>query len=67
VVVPSSADSSGDFYGLDHDGSSWSIKEYGSKDNAYSLCTFIGKQMSNLSFYPKRDVASMHLIIDRQV
>ena len=42
VVTPSGADSSGDFYGFNHDGTSWSIKEYGSKENAFSLCTFIG-------------------------
>ena len=51
VVVPASAVSSGDYYGFDNDGSSWSIKEYGSKDNAYSLCTFIGKEILNLLFY----------------
>ena len=28
--------------GFNHDGTSWSIQEYGSKDNAFSLCTFIG-------------------------
>ena len=35
--------SSGDFIGFHHESSSWSIKEYGTVDNAFSLCTFIGK------------------------
>ena len=47
VVTPGVADSSGDFYALQHDGTSWSVKEYGSKENAYSLCMFIG-------MYPER-------------
>ena len=43
VVSPGAADSSGDNYAFDHDGSSWTIKEYGSKTNSYSLCQFIGE------------------------
>ena len=49
VVAPGSADSSGDYYGLHHDGSSWSIKEYGTKENSYSLCTFIGMHHINVN------------------
>ena len=48
VVAPGSADSSGDYYGLHHDGSSWTIKEYGTKENSYSLCTFIGMYCINV-------------------
>ena len=43
VVSPGAADSSGDYYAFHHDGSSWTIKEYGSKSNSYSLCQFIGE------------------------
>ena len=50
VVAPGSADSSGDYYGLHHDGSSWSIKEYGTKENSYSLCTFIGMHYINVYY-----------------
>ena len=49
VVAPGSADSSGDYYGLHHDGSSWTIKEYGTKENSYSLCTFIGMHYINVN------------------
>ena len=28
---------------MHHDGSSWTIKEYGTKENVYSLCQFISK------------------------
>ena len=44
VVTPGTADSSGSYYALHHDGSSWAIKEYGTKTNAFSLCQFIGKK-----------------------
>ena len=49
VVTPGSADSSGDYYGLHHDGSSWTIKEYGTKENSYSLCTFFGMHYINVN------------------
>ena len=49
VVTPGSADSSGDYYGLQHDGSSWTIKEYGTKENSYSLCTFFGMHYINVN------------------
>lgn len=43
VVTPGSADSSGDYFALHHDGSSWTIKEYGTKENSFSLCQFISQ------------------------
>ena len=44
VVAPGTADSSGDYYALHHDSGAWTIKEYGTKENAYSLCQFISKR-----------------------
>ena len=48
-MTPSSPDSSGDYYGFDNDGSAWTIKEFGTKDNAFSLCTFIGNSFLRFS------------------
>ena len=44
VVSPGTADSSGDYFALHHDSGAWTIKEYGTKENAYSLCQFISKR-----------------------
>ena len=41
---PGTADSSGDYFALHHDSGAWTIKEYGTKENAYSLCQFISKR-----------------------
>ena len=41
VVTPGSADSSGDYFALHHDSGTWTIKEYGTKEKAFSLCQFI--------------------------
>ena len=43
VVTPGSPDSSGDYFALHHDSAAWIIKEYGTKENAFSLCQFISK------------------------
>ena len=41
-ITVGSAISAGDNIGFHHESSSWSVKEYGTVENAFSLCTFIG-------------------------